>query len=379
MNKSASRLIGDRVIQLVNVSKKCEPSGYLFNIATHFLIRNNYILRDHAAHPYAAQVLINTCCVTKSKIEEAEHIIHAVLQHPEIKKAVIFGCYVKFADRFKTDPRCVFVAPKELYRLNEIFDHQIPIENIVPWSLAKGVLIPYQQQLTRKNRYVLIGQGCTHHCSYCNIKRAKGDMSSRPIADIIKEINDADERNSKGLVLLADDCGSYGRDIGSNLVSLVAAIQEQCGLRPLMISTIFPGDLCKLYARLRPWIEKGAISYINVPLQSGSDRILRLMQRGYLCRDVLGIVRDMKRCYPRIWIYSHFIINFPTETHEDFVKSLRASTAFDELLFITYSDNPGTRANRISPKVSIEIQNRRIQIARHYVRRLGRGVVVDKV
>jgi tRNA A37 methylthiotransferase MiaB len=177
--------------------------------------------------------------------------------------------------------------------------------------------------------------------------------------------------------LLADDCGSYGADIGCDLGELLhtlLAIDERLRLK---ISTLFPGDFLRLWQSLRDVIRSGRISYLNLPLQSGSQRVLDLMGRSYQVREVLDKLRQVRRISPRTWLYTHLMIGFPSETEADFECSLAAAAAFDEAMFITYSDNPGTAAAAIVPKVPARVVEARAGQARELLRGRLRGLFVD--
>ncbi len=363
-------------IAVVNASQSCEPSGFLFNKAIAFLRMNRFEVVFDA--PETSETwLINTCCVTKAKILEANTLIRKVVEKEHAVAIIVFGCLAHFEKEALMDSRICKVGPKEIGRLDQIFQHTISIKDVAAGPLDPGLFVPYQSRITGKDYFVLISQGCVHSCSYCNIKKVKGHVVSRSSTEIIRDIQLGLGQGGREFVLLSDDCGSYGVDIGSDLVKLIREIASHCPKAYLKISTFHPGDFIRLYPGLRDCILNGNIIYINVPIQSGSKRILRLMQREYKLADVLKMMREIKRKVPSVWLYTHILANFPTETMADYKQSLRAAMIFDEFIVITYSDNPQTTANKIVPKVDRRDQDERLMLAKKIVAYRKCGMVLD--
>ncbi len=361
----------------MNGSISCEPSAYLFNKALVFLKFNKYNLDDHDIKN-CNTALINTCCVTASKIIEAEKLIVEAMNWPHLQKIIVFGCYSKINKKYRTSKRLRFVGPKELKKFNKNFKHFVPIEGVSGDKLKNKSFTPYQSRITRRDRYILISQGCAHNCSYCNIKLAKGHVLSRKISEITDEVEMKYAAGHREFVLLSDDCGSYGQDMDTDLADLLEKLVSiHKGLK-FKISTIFPGDFIRLFPKIKKIAKSKQISYINLPIQSGSNRILELMNRDYKKQDVLRAVKELRSISPDTWLYSHILMNFPTETKQDFMQSLDAATNFDELMFITYSKNPLTNASKLEPEVKEKDKSERICIAKNFVRLIKQGIVVEK-
>ena len=366
--------INSRVV-VFNASRTCEPSGFLFNRALMFLRANGYSLVFDAAR--AGDVaLINACCVTREKMDEARAFVSSALADKNMRCVVLFGCFMPLAPVASEDGRLVCVGAKEMDALERYFPHQIALKDVPSPGLDGDSFLAYQSRMTATDRFVMISQGCAHGCSYCNTRKAKGYVCSRPPEDIIRDVENEVRQGGREVVLLSDDGGSYGRDIGTDLAVLINAV---CAAVPgvvLKISSFYPGDLLKLYAGLKEVIAAGRISYMSVPLQSASPRVLKLMHRDYDVKAVADIVRDMKRLSPSLWLYTHILINFPTETLDDLRVSLKAALLFNEYLVISYSDNPGTPASHLVPKVDRAERCKRLAVARQMVARAGRGIVV---
>jgi tRNA A37 methylthiotransferase MiaB len=197
---------------------------------------------------------------------------------------------------------------------------------------------------------VQISTGCSNNCSYCAIKTAKGHVKSRSIDDIKKYIRLLLERGENRIFLISDDCGSYGMDIGTNISELVDVILSMNGGIKMKIYSMYPALFVKHYPSLRKHFANKRINHIGVPLQSGSSRILKLMNRSYDIDEIKSLVRDLKECNPEAKVISNIIYNFPTETMDDFKKSVKASMIFDYSLFFRYCETTGSKSSYIYPK-----------------------------
>jgi tRNA A37 methylthiotransferase MiaB len=212
----------------------------------------------------------------------------------------------------------------------------------------------------------LIAQGCSNRCSYCNIKRAKGEVKSEPVSGIVQKLGSGLLAGVRDFVLLADDCASYGDDLGTDLVELMEqlfAVEPGFGLK---LGYLYPQFLLIKFAGLKRIFETGRIRYVNIPMQSGSQRILELMNRPYDVPAVREALRHLRRAAPQTIFCTHIMINFPTESHSDFLESLALADDFDEVLFLNYSDNRDTPAAGLFPKVPDPEVCRRLDMASDY-------------
>ncbi len=372
---SAPNVVVPPRVFLSNGSTNCEPAGYLFNRVVGFLHSNGVeITTDRTA---CNTVIVNTCCVTDGTIFNAEKLIDEALQQPGVEKVIVFGCLAATSDRYATEGRVALVGPKDIEKLNEHFAHAVPIAEISAHVIEDGLFTAYQSRVTESDFFVMIAQGCAHSCSYCNIKRAKGTIQSRSVADIVAEARAGAEAGREEVVLLADDCGSYGYDLRTDLAELLAALLAGVPKLRFKLSTLFPADLIRLFPALRPAFASQRISYVNLPLQSGSHRVLQLMKRGYDVAEVLRLSGEIKRLSPDTWLYTHILMNFPTETRADFQASLDAAAHFDEALFIGYSENPHTSAAGIRPKVEDAERQERVRLVQDFLAAGQKGLYVD--
>lgn len=184
--------------------------------------------------------------------------------------------------------------------------------------------------------YVEIGSGCVGTCSYCVIKRSRGPAKSRQAAEIIRDLKKA-YKPGRVINFVADDCGSWGVDIGKTVFELVAEVSEN-----------FPGvpiDFCYINPF---WFEKQGKEYVemcatrninslNVSLQSGSDRIISAMNRHYKAANVVRVMEEIKAVSPKTMIWGHLMLNYPGETMGDLLRTVRAAAHFNYYMIFNYS------------------------------------------
>jgi MiaB/RimO family radical SAM methylthiotransferase len=362
------------LVRLLDGSKRCEISGFQWTRFVEFLRCNGYRVAHGLGECDA--VVVNSCCVTESKAGDGEALVTRALDHPGVRRVILFGCLAETTEKFRESDRLIFVGPKHLSRIDDLFEHTVPIDNVTSGAIKRELFLPYQTKLTNDDHYVLVSQGCVHSCSYCNIKRAKGPVTSRSPAEILDEVRAARAAGRSEVVLLADDCGSYGGDLGTELSVLVAGILAVDPSVSVKLSTVFPGDFVRLFDGLARSLQTGRVTYMNIPLQSGSPRILSLMNRSYDVAAVLERIARVRSISPSTWLYTHMLVGFPTETADDVDQSLRAAAQFDETMFITYSENPRTQAAGIEPKVGDDEKAQRLEAIQAFLTSHA-GILVD--
>jgi tRNA-2-methylthio-N6-dimethylallyladenosine synthase len=218
--------------------------------------------------------------------------------------------------------------------------------------------------------FVSIMQGCNQHCTFCIVPHTRGAERSRPIADIVAECRDLVARGVREITLLGQIVTSYGRrlypprDGQSAFVQLLDAVHEIEGLERLRFTSPHPrgygDDLVDAYARL-PKLCPSA----HLPLQSGSDRLLKAMHRGYTRERYLGIVRRLRAARPDIGLGTDLIVGFPGETEEDFQATLETvrEAEFDQAFIFKYSprrDTPAAALPDQVPQAVLEERNHRL-------------------
>jgi len=349
-------------IFILSLHRACENSSYYLSKIETFLKTNEYEIVGDIARSNI--VIINTCAYSDKMQLFNEKVISEIVSSFPDKIIFIYGCLVHLTGLHETD-HLIFVKNSEIDRFSEIFSHVVPLQSCHSDRLSH--FDNYQDHITRQDYFVQICQGCCNQCSYCNIKLAKGEVKSRPVKYLQEEVRRLVTENRFEITLLADDCGSYGYDIGSNIVELMSELINMHEQLRFKIYTIFPNLLLKYYEWLRPFFKEQRITYVCAPLQSGSTRILKLMNRDYNFSKLKECLKDIKTLSPNTYLFTHFMINFPTETIQDFEKSLELAGAFDSSMFIPYQENKRTLAYRIRPKCTQEGLTDKINRLKHCI------------
>ena len=227
--------------------------------------------------------------------------------------------------------------------------------------------------------YVSIMQGCNQRCTFCIVPDTRGEERSRSIPDVVAECRQLVSQGVKEITLLGQIVTSYGkRDIPalagqSAFVQLIDAVHEIEGLERIRFTSPHPkgygDDLIAAYARLPRLVESA-----HLPVQSGSDRILKLMHRGYTRERFLGIIEKLRRARPGIGITTDIIVGFPGETGADFEQtlSLAREVQFDNAYIFKYSQRRNTPAAEMPGQVPQKIREERNQQLLETVNEIGR-------
>lgn len=214
--------------------------------------------------------------------------------------------------------------------------------------------------------FVSIMQGCNQYCTFCIVPYTRGEERSRTIADIVAECRELVSRGVKEITLLGQIVTSYGkrdipaRDGKSAFVQLLEAVHDIDGLERIRFTSPHPkgygDDLIDAYARLPKLCESA-----HIPVQSGSDRILKLMHRGYTRERFLGIIRKLRAARPQIGISTDIIVGFPGETEEDFEETLSFAreAGFDQAYVFKYSPRRDTPAADMPDQIPLRVREER--------------------
>jgi len=228
--------------------------------------------------------------------------------------------------------------------------------------------------------FVTIMQGCDNYCAYCVVPYVRGSEKSRQIDDIVGEVRFLAGSGVKEVTLLGQNVNSYGRTFenGTNFPALIRAVADVGGIERIRFTTSHPKDLSDDLVGCFGAVEK-LCGHIHLPVQSGSDRILERMNRGYAAADYREKVRKIRGAVPDIAVTSDIIVGFPGETEEDFQKTLTLMEAvkFDGLFSFLYSEREGTAAVSLSGKVEEAVKRERLRRlqelqGRHTAERNGR-------
>ena len=235
----------------------------------------------------------------------------------------------------------------------------------------------YKAMINRKFYHIRTSDGCLSNCSYCAIKKAIAPFHSKPVNQCLEELKQGLELGYKNIVLDADDIGVWGIDIGSKLPKLLDEMTKITGDFQIFIRSLNPRWLIKYFDELEEIIKSKKIAQIYIALQSGSPRILNLMNRYSDVNKLKNAFKRLKEIYPDLIFDTDVIIGFPTETEEDFRQTLNSikDTKIDTGLVIAFSLKAGTKAEKIEPKIDKKVILQRMKYSKRFLRNIGYKVI----
>jgi ribosomal protein S12 methylthiotransferase len=214
----------------------------------------------------------------------------------------------------------------------------------------------------RGSAYVKIAEGCSRRCSFCAIPSFRGTQRSRPIADIVAEVERLCANGTVEVNLVSQDTVSYGRDLAqpTTLAALVRALLEVRALRWLRLFYLYPE---KLDPELLELFAQGGklVPYLDIPFQHATDRMLKVMRRGYNQKRQREFLDTLRARVPRLFIRTAFIVGHPEETEADFAELLTfvQQSALDHVGVFRYSHEEGTHSGSLSQLVDPKVIERR--------------------
>jgi tRNA A37 methylthiotransferase MiaB len=219
--------------------------------------------------------------------------------------------------------------------------------------------------------------GCLGNCSYCVIKKAIGPFHSKSLDQCMREFRRGLNEGYKHFVITADDAGSYGLDIGSSFPELLDKMTETPGEYEISIRGLHPRWVIKYIDDLEDILKRGKLTSVDIPIQSGSTRILKLMHRFSDVEKMKDAFIRLKKSSPDVLLNTHVIVGFPTETEGDFKQTLSfiKKISFNEVYTFPFSCKIGSEAENIESKVSLEEMSKRVRYAKRFLKKAGYHVI----
>ncbi len=323
---------------------------------------------------YADVYVINTCSVTnQSDVKSRKLIRQALRLNPEAVVAVI-GCYaqLKSEDILAIDGVDIVMGTQDRMRLLEhvervLADRQtiLDVQDVSKTRRFDQLNVTHFKDHTRA--YVKIQDGCQMFCTFCIIPFARGPMRSRPMAEVIQEINTLVSQGYKEVVLTGIHTGGYGLETKTHtLIDLVDAILEQTHVERLRISSIEFNQVTDALVK-RMQREDRLAQHLHIPLQSGSNTILKKMRRRYDVETFVKNIQKIQTALPQCLITTDLIVGFPGETDEDFQMTLDTLKAcqFYQVHVFPYSKRSGTKAALMNHHLAKSVKSFRVNQVMH--------------
>ena len=317
-------------------------------------------------------ILINTCCVRESAEDRVYGKIGEIKHLKEQNPALIFGITGCMAQKegealIRRAPHIDFVlGTNKVHELTHVVQ-EIEAErgHVVDVQFAETEL-PEGMPVARQNKFsvwVPIMYGCNNVCTYCIVPYVRGRERSRRPEEVVAEVREAVRQGAKEVTLLGQNVNSYGKDHKrADFADLLKMVDEVPGIERVRFMTSHPKDLSdKLIETIRAG--KHICEHIHLPVQHGSNRILRAMHRIYTVEDYRALVARIRAALPTVSLTTDLIVGFPGETEEDFSELLAflREIRYDSAYTFLYSKRSGTPAATMDGQVPEKVKHERLE------------------
>ncbi|MBO7342176.1 MAG: tRNA (N(6)-L-threonylcarbamoyladenosine(37)-C(2))-methylthiotransferase MtaB, partial [Clostridia bacterium] len=327
----------------------CKVNQYESEAIAELFVQEGFAVGD--ADDVCDVYVINTCTVTAESDRKAGQLIRRAAAKNPAAPILVTGCFsqshparvaaIKGVDFVcgNTDKLAVVQAAKRLLKTRaaraEIAVDDVQCAPFEPMTITR---------FDRTRAYVKIEDGCENRCSYCAIPAARGRVRSKPLADVVREVEGLVRGGCREVVLTGIETASWGRDLeGVTLADLIVAVDAIEGLERLRLGSLEPTVMREEFlakiANLRT-----VVPHFHLSMQSGSARVLAAMRRRYNPDQAMAGIKRLRAAMPNVELTTDFIVGFPGESEEDFADTMRfaAEAEFLQMHVFAYSKREGT-------------------------------------
>lgn len=285
--------------------------------------------------------IVNSCAVTKEAENKTRQMVNRILRNNLAPRVILTGCYARLISQERKNPfkEPVFLLPS--------FPKEREILNLVEkWWGKKFPLAEYPLP-PRSRAWIKVEDGCDHFCSYCLIPHLRGEVRSEEKEKIIRQAQALEREGIREIVLCGINLGYYGKDKeGESLITLLRELLDNTSVVRFRLSSIEPFLVDEEFIERYFSLPDRVCPHFHLPLQSGSDRILKSMRRGYDAAHYRALVSTLRRYSPQVAISTDIIVGFPGEEKEDFENtvSFAQEIGFSRTHVFVFSPRPGTPA-----------------------------------
>lgn len=338
----------------------CKVNIYESELVTNILKNNNYTVVDF--EDKADIYIINTCSVTNESDKKSRKMINRAKKNNPAAIIIVMGCYSQVnAEDIDVD---IVLGNKDKSKIVEIIEEYIKtkqkkkiIYDLTKVDFEKMEITNFD---SHTRAFVKIQDGCNAFCSYCIIPYVRGRVRSKDPEDVIKEVTTLVEKGYKEIVLTGIHTGRYGTDINTNLEELLNKLVNIPNIYRIRLSSI---EINEITPGIKKLLKENRVmaKHLHIPLQSGSNKILKLMNRRYNKEEFLSMV-DNLRDIPDISLTTDLIVGFPNEGEEEFNETIDTlkKIGFTKIHTFPYSKRKGTPAAIMDNQVSPEEKKKRV-------------------
>lgn len=340
-------------------------------------------------------IIFNACALTEGSQEYSIELIRFIQAHKKpSSELIVCGCLPKINGSRLREVHQGFTFEHEIEQLTEVIEtrkcsdniyanHLVPQARIpsarrlcVPLLKKMASLMSIKERLTQPYRdhlsqainvfnphsfCIKVSTGCVNACSYCAVRISRGNIKSKPIDKVVQEFEEGLARGYTEFALLGTDVGAYGRDQGVTLVDLLRELVKSKGDYEIRMRNIQPRFLIEMMPELREILGCGKIPYLSSAAQSGNNRILERMRRGYRIEDYKEAIFTLRRDFPELQIRTQIMVAFPGETEEEFQDTLRLleELNFNFVEVYQFQPRPNTEAATMKDQIPEKVARRR--------------------
>ena len=323
-------------------------------------------------------ILFNTCSVREKAQEKVFHELDRVRQLKQLNPNLVIGVggCVASQEGEAIVARAPYVdivfGPQTLHRLPELIARRresgrAAVDVSFP-EIEKFDALP-EATVQGASAFVSVMEGCSKFCTYCIVPYTRGDEVSRPLADVLGEVSRLTLRGVREVNLLGQNVNAYRGNFGgeaaggevADLALLIETIAAMPTIERIRYTTSHPREMTQRLIDLYRTVPK-LVSHLHLPVQSGADRVLAAMKRGYTVLEYKSLVRKLRAARPDISLSTDFIVGFPGETEEDFEKTMKLidEVGFDASFSFIFSPRPGTPAAEMTDDTPTELKTQRL-------------------
>jgi tRNA-2-methylthio-N6-dimethylallyladenosine synthase len=312
-------------------------------------------------------VVLNTCHIREKAAEKAYSDVGRLRREDGSKPLIALAGCVAQAEGPEARRRApmidMVVGPQAYHRLPEMVAQTLrggrPVDTDMP-AISKFDAFPRRRR-ANPSAFLTVQEGCDKFCTYCVVPYTRGAEISRPWADIVTEAHQLVESGAREIVLLGQNVNAWS-DGDRGLAELIRQLDAIDGLERIRYTTSHPADMTDALIAAHGEVPK-LMPYLHLPVQSGSNRILKAMNRSHTVETYLAILDKVRAVRPDIALSGDFIVGFPGETEEDFTATLNLvdEVGYASAYSFKYSSRPGTPAATMEDQISPDVMDERLQ------------------
>ena len=338
----------------------CKVNIYESELVTNILKNNNYEIVDF--EDIADIYIINTCSVTNESDKKSRKMINRAKKNNPNAIIIVMGCYSQVnAEDIDVD---IVLGNKDKSKIVDIIEEykKTKEKKKIIYDLTK---VEFEKMEINNfdnhtRAFVKIQDGCNAFCSYCIIPYVRGRVRSKAPEDVINEVTTLVEKGYKEIVLTGIHTGRYGIDIDTSLEELLNRLVKIPNIYRIRLSSI---EINEITPGIKKLLRENKVmaKHLHIPLQSGSNKILKLMNRRYNKEEFLSMIEDLKTIED-ISLTTDLIVGFPKETEEEFNETIDTlnKIGFTKIHTFPYSKRKGTPAASMEGQVSPEVKKDRV-------------------